>query len=139
MYSQEKERRKDEEYKSNRRHYFRNKYATDEQFRLKKQFESKFNRLFKENDDTDTTKELLGCTMTEFKAYLEPKFLLGMSWSNYGTEWNFDRIIPFCDFDLSDPEEAKKCFFYNNVEPRFVQTKVIDGIEFLRNANKNRF
>ena len=62
-----------------------------------------------------------------------------MTWKNYGTCWSYDRVKPFCNFDLSNAEEAKKCFHYTNVQPLFVQTKVIDEITYIGNANKNRF
>ena len=62
-----------------------------------------------------------------------------MSWDNYGVEWNLDRIIPFCDFNLAIDEEAKKCFHYTNVQPLFIQTKIIDRVEYVGNTNKNKY
>lgn len=60
--------------------------------------------------------------------FISSKFISKMSWHNYSIEWQLDRVIPFCDFNLSDPEEANKCFHYTNVQPLFIQTKVIDGV-----------
>jgi len=57
--AKDKERRKNPDYIISRRYYFKKKYLTDEQFRLKKQFESKLNRLFKDNDEFEKSKELI--------------------------------------------------------------------------------
>jgi hypothetical protein len=43
-----------------------------------------------------------------------------MNWDNYGfgiDKWNMDHIIPCASFDLSDPEQQKKCFHYTNLQP----------------------
>lgn len=47
------------------------------------------------------TVEILGCTLEEFKIYIESKFESWMNWDNYGVykpngekTWNFDHIIP---------------------------------------------
>lgn len=64
------------------------------------------------------TFELIGCTAEEFKAYIESKFLSGMSWDNYGINgWHIDHIIPCYKFDLTNIEEQKRCFHYSNQRP----------------------
>jgi len=126
---QQREKSKDPEYIAARRCYFRNKYQTDMQFKLKKQFESKLNRLFTDNDVTESSKELIGLTIPEFRSYLETKFLPGMSFENYGTEWQFQRVVPFCDFNLTDPEQAKQCNHYTNIRPLLIKMKDVNGAE----------
>jgi hypothetical protein len=123
---QQRVKSKDPEYVIARRAYFKTKYHSDIQFKLKKQYESKLHRLFRENDATEKSKELIGCTMPEFRIYLESKFLPPMTISNYGTIWEFRRIVPFSDFDLSIEEDAKKCNLYSNILPSFIQPKIID-------------
>ena len=65
------------------------------------------------------TKELLGCTIEEFKQHLESQFKEEMSWENYGRKgWQIDHIKPCASFDdLSDPEQQKECFHYTNLQP----------------------
>lgn len=135
----EKQRRSTDNYKVNRSFYFKMKYQNDVQYRLKKQFESKLNRLLKENVQSEIAVRLIGCTIAFFKEYLSSLWLPTMSWDNYGIEWNLDRKIPFCDFNLSNEEEAARCFHYSNVQPMFIQTKIIDGVEYIGNMNKNKF
>lgn len=65
-----------------------------------------------------TTFDLLGCTISEFKKYIESIFLPGMSWENHSIHgWHLDHIRPCCSFDLSDPEQQKKCFHFSNFQP----------------------
>ena len=64
------------------------------------------------------TAELLGCSGSELRAYLESLFKPGMSWENYGYYgWHVDHIRPCASFDLTDPEEQKKCFHFSNLQP----------------------
>ncbi len=60
----------------------------------------------------------MGCSISYYKDYLESKFQEGMTWKNYGVNgWHIDHIIPCSAFDLTDPEEVKKCFHYTNTQP----------------------
>jgi hypothetical protein len=61
-------------------------------------------------------KELLGCTVSEARAYLQFKFLPGMSWDNREL-WHIDHIRPCASFDLTDLEQQKQCFHYTNLQP----------------------
>jgi len=64
------------------------------------------------------TKELLGCSIEEFRAHLESKFHEGMSWDNYGQfGWHIDHIRPCSSFDLSDAAQQRACFHYTNLQP----------------------
>ena len=74
------------------------------------------------------TKELLGCSIEDFKKYLESQFTDGMDWSNYGLfGWHIDHIKPCCSFDLSKPEEQKKCFHYTNLQPLWAKDNLKKG------------
>ena len=60
----------------------------------------------------------LGCTIAEFRNYLESKFRYGMSWENWSRDgWHIDHIIPLDSFDLSDKEQLKKACYYTNLQP----------------------
>jgi hypothetical protein len=60
-------------------------------------------------------RELLGCSLDDFKARIESKFKDGMTWANRGNghgKWNLDHIRPVASFDLSDPMQQAICFNY---------------------------
>lgn len=70
----------------------------------------------------------LGCTVNELKAYLESKFLPGMSWENYGFRgWHIDHIVPFCKFDLTDIEQQRAVCHYTNLQPMWWQDNLKKG------------
>jgi hypothetical protein len=75
---------------------------------------------------TQKTKDLLGCSLTEFKSHLESLFQAGMSWDNYG-EWHIDHIIPCARFDFSSESQQKACFHYTNLQPLWGRDNAAKG------------
>lgn len=63
------------------------------------------------------SEELFGCTMLQLRTHLESQFLPWMNWENYGKAWHIDHRKPCKAFDLTDPEQAKACFHYTNLQP----------------------
>lgn len=68
------------------------------------------------------TKEILGCTYEEFKAYLESGFEPWMTWQNYGLYngelnygWDLDHIIPL--WTAKTEEEVISLNHYTNFQP----------------------
>jgi hypothetical protein len=60
----------------------------------------------------------LGCSIDEFKQFLESQFKLGMSWENYGVNgWHIDHIKALSNFDLTKREEILEACHYTNLQP----------------------
>lgn len=93
--------------------------VNEPEYRLRKNLESKVRRIWSRREPCKSAFELLGCkNIEEYKEYLESKFEDGMNWGNKGMEgWTIDHIIPTSAFDLTDPEQVKKCFHYTNTQP----------------------
>jgi hypothetical protein len=89
---------------------------------------------------TATTLELIGCTVEELKTHLKSKFELWMNFENYGL-WVIDHILPCASFDLTDPEQQKKCFHYTNLQPLEAKENIRKGakipIELTKNENED--
>ena len=63
---------------------------------------------------------LLGCSIPNFKIYIESKFEVGMRWENWGRgegKWHLDHIMPVSIFDLSKSSHQKRCFHFSNYQP----------------------
>lgn len=59
----------------------------------------------------------LGCSLDDFRLYVETQFEPGMTWQNYGTYWEIDHIMPCALFDLTDPAQQRVCFHFSNLRP----------------------
>jgi hypothetical protein len=74
--------------------------------------------------------EYLGCSIQEFKTYIESLFTEGMTWENRGTNkkdqkrWQLDHIVGCNNFDLSKEEDRLKCFHYTNFQPLWWEDNV---------------
>jgi hypothetical protein len=70
----------------------------------------------------------LGCTLAEFKTYIEALFQPGMTWDNwtrYG--WHLDHIKPLCSFDFTKREEFLKAVHYTNLQPLWAEDNMKKG------------
>lgn len=82
----------------------------------------------KNNWKYGTTLELVGAGIAQVKKHLEAQFKPGMNWENHGKlGWHIDHITPCAKFDLSDPEQQKKCFHYTNLQPLWWQENLSKG------------
>jgi hypothetical protein len=71
------------------------------------------------------TMDLISCSMSYLRKHIESQFLPGMNWNNYGKNgWSIDHIKPCASFDLTKPEEQKKCFHYSNLRPLWYSDNV---------------
>lgn len=96
------------------------KYYTDLNYRLRNILQKRIVATIKGYHKSQSTVELLGCSIEKFKMYLEAQFWKDerIDWYTYGPKgWHIDHIIPCSAFDLSDPEQQKICFHYTNLQP----------------------
>ena len=66
------------------------------------------------------TMELVECSIDKLKKHLKSKFKEGMNFDNYGKgddKWSIDHIRPCSSFDLTNPQQQRKCFNYLNLQP----------------------
>jgi len=92
------------------------KRKNDPIFKIKRNLRRRIHHAIKDNYKSDHTMNLLGCSVQEFKEFIEKQFTTGMSWDNYG-EWHIDHIVECFRFDLSKESEQRKCFHYSNQRP----------------------
>ena len=106
-------------WESNRKKY-------DKNYRILHVIRNRIRVAIKNNVKRGKSLELLGCSILELKKFLTSKFQPGMTWENHG-KWHIDHIKPCSFFDMSKPEEQKKCFHYTNLQPLWAKDYLSKG------------
>ena len=110
--------------KEKRNAYEKHKKAIDPKYKLGCDIRRTIIDSFKQNffNKTSKTYQILGCSLDEFKTYLESKFEPWMNWDNRGKYngelnygWDIDHIIPM---DTAETiEDVIKLNHYTNLQP----------------------
>jgi hypothetical protein len=119
--------------------YTKKRRKEDVEYRILLACRGRIRQALKNNKKSNKTKELIGCSLDELKKHLESKFypqelpnaLRMMTWSNYGFYgWHIDHIIPCEAFDLTNPEEQRKCFHWTNLQPLWAKENLSKGCKY---------
>lgn len=114
------------EYKKRRRDHFNEtsrvyqlkRRKIDLNFKLKDYLRKRLNSALKANQKSGSAVRNLGCSIEQFKQYLESKFQPGMTWENYGKYgWHIDHIKPLASFDLTNRDQLLQAVHYTNLQP----------------------
>lgn len=98
------------------------------EFRIKKNLRGRIYVALKRGIKSESTMKLLGCSIEFFKSYFESKFTEGMSWDIYMEGGiHIDHIFACKHFELTDPEQQRKCFHYTNLQPLWQVDNLIKG------------
>lgn len=107
-----------ERMKARATNYAKRRRQTDLLYNLVCNMRSRIWHALKARTKSDKSFNLIGCSKLFLREYLESLFQPGMSWENYGHKgWHVDHITPCAAFDLSDPDQQRKCFHYTNLQP----------------------
>ena len=110
------------------------KSATSIEFRILKNLRSRTRFALKKWDTikSDSTENLLGCTISFFKEYFSSLFIEGMTWELFmNGDIHIDHIIPCISFNLSNEDEQRKCFHYTNLQPLWAIDNLKKGTKIL--------
>ncbi len=113
---------KTERSRSNSRKQARKQWAnraSDPHYRFAKALRLRVWKVCKRSDVSKSahTFSLTGCTEGELREHIQGQFGRDMQWSNYGSTWEVDHIVPCNSFDLSNPDEQRRCFHWSNLRP----------------------
>ena len=102
--------------------YQKKAYKERPEFKAANLMRSQLKRALKVSklEKTTDSESILGYSSQEFKLNIESKFKDGMSWSNHGSMWELDHILPVCSFDLSSMDEVKMCNSLDNLQPLWI-------------------
>jgi hypothetical protein len=124
--------------------YHARKYRESPEYRIKIYLRGRLGGAMRKfrNGRTKTREavDLLGCTVEEFRAYIETLWIEGMSWANYGRKgWHLDHKIAVSRFDLKKLSHRKACFHYSNFQPLWMPDNIkksnlitVEQEEFIR-------
>jgi hypothetical protein len=127
-----------EKIKQRQNKYRKNRRNNDVNFKITCCLRWKIWDALKGNSKSFSIIELLGCSIKQLKKHLESQFKPNMTWDNWGRgdkgkgmkEWHIDHIKPCSKFDLSNPEEQKKCFNYKNLQPLWARKNIIKSNKY---------
>lgn len=114
--------------KNERNRYMRDwhKNNNDVNYKLRRNLRSRLYHALKSSSKSGSSIKLLGCSIEEFRKYMESKFRSGMTWDNY-SKWHIDHIIPLSWFNLEDIEQLKKAAHYTNLQPLWAEENLSKG------------
>lgn len=106
--------------------YRNNRVKIDIQFKLSRTLRRRLWKALRGNFKNGSAVKDLGCTINEFKTYLESKFQSGMTWNNWGSKgWHIDHIKPLASFDLTDRQQLLMACHYTNLQPLWAKDNLI--------------
>lgn len=114
----EKNRAKINSYEKQRRN-------SDSTYRMLTNMRTRLSKVLKTHKGVkkDSTMDLLGCTLEQFKEHISSQFTDGMTLENYG-EWHIDHIRPCASYNLSNENDQKECFHYSNLQPLWAEDNI---------------
>ena len=68
--------------------------------------------------------ELVGCSHSFLKDWIQFQLYDNMTMENYGKIWTLDHTIPISSFNLSNENEKRKCFFWCNLRPMYAKDNI---------------
>ena len=107
---------KKEDVKIKRRARRKERRQSEPEFKIMHNISSRIRSALKNNKNKKSIK-YLGCTIQQFKQWLEYQFDSNMNWSNQGTYWEIDHVTPCASFCLEDENEQMLCFNWKNCRP----------------------
>ena len=113
----------------------RERRRSDPTYRLLKNLRSRLWHALHGNSKSAATRELLGICVDECRKYIEAQFTEGMSWDTIAV----DHIVPCASFDMSDPQEQRRCFHYTNLQPLFPPDNSSKGAKITPQAAKREW
>ena len=84
-------------------------------FREKRKWQIALRRYVLEKNPSSSYAPYFGLDIEKLRKWFENQFEEGMSWDNFGANWQFEHIIPVAYFDFEDDSELKMCWNFINL------------------------
>lgn len=97
---------------------YKKNWSSNPRYRLPRILRQRIRSAIKHENRNTSSTHLLGCSIQDYKKYLEGLFQRGMSWDNHGSKgWHIDHTIPLARFDLTKASQQKIAFNFGNTTP----------------------
>jgi AraC-like DNA-binding protein len=116
-----------EKFKIYNKNYSKNRRNSDPLFKLSGNVRNRLIQYLRLTNirKKNKTFDVVGCSPSELKNYLEKKFTEGMCWELLGVEIHIDHIIPLSSAD--NEEEIYKLCHYTNLQPLWAEDNLKKG------------
>jgi hypothetical protein len=119
------------EGRANREAYIARRWKTDVNYRISKTLRARLYSAIKSNVKCGSAVRDLGCSIEDFKIYIESKFQPGMTWENHSMAgWHLDHIRPLASFDLQNPNDFRCAFHFSNYQPLWATDNLLKGAKW---------
>ncbi len=121
--------------RSHRGEWERKKRHEDPNFRIACNLRRRLSKAIRGTVKGGSAVRDLGCSLMQFRQWLEARMLPGMTWDNYGRSgWHIDHIRPLSAFDLTDPAQLKQACHFTNLQPLWAEANLRKGARVLEVA-----
>lgn len=107
-----------------------NRYANDKCYRISENLRARLHNCLRGKVKRSSAVKDLGCSVEDFKAYMESLFSTGMSWSNWGCgpgNWQIDHIFPLSAVNLAESIEQRAACHWRNHQPLWFEDNIQKG------------
>ena len=105
----------------------RDRYASDLHMKFYQVVRGAYRRVTGEGFTNEEVTDILGCTLEEYRDYLESKFQPGMTWENHTRDgWHIDHILPLKESEMPEEEKLKR-LHYTNTQPLWAKDNISKG------------
>lgn len=108
--------------------YCKNRRKCDINYKITCNLRKRLGKAIRRSQKRGSAVQDLGCSIGEFKSYINSKFQDGMTWNNYGRYgWHIDHVIPLSSFNLGNRDEFLKACHYTNLQPLWARDNLSKG------------
>lgn len=97
--------------------YVNERLKSDSNFRTIFQLRQRTCNFLKATRECPVAEKLLGCDRFFFRAWFAFQMDGTMTFENHGSVWHIDHVNPCASFDISNPDDLRRCSHWTNTRP----------------------
>lgn len=106
--------------------------------REKRKWQVSYRRYVLDRAPSESYARYFGLDIETLRTWFELQFTGGLDWTNFGTAWQFEHILPSAYFDFSNEVDLKLCWSFINIrvekiETASVRTDLVAAKAYFRN------